>query len=248
MNVHFATDTDGLAQDGAELFLRIAKETVRSRNMFAAAISGGSSPRGMHRLLGREPLRSEMPWSKTHLFWVDERILPYEHPESNFGAARDDFLSHVPISEDHVHPMPVDLPPAERAEVYRRGLDAFFGHPTVPVFDLMVLGLGPDGHTASLFPGSSPDPSGQEPWVIAVTGGNPNVARLTLTYPVLNSASHTVMLVEGAGKADIVRRIITGEPPLLPAHYIEPYSGTLTWLLDRAAASSLPEGGGRGIG
>ena len=247
-NLQIAKDAEALAREGAELFLRIAQESVRSRNRFTAAISGGSSPRGMNRLLAREPFRSEIPWSDTHLFWVDERLLPYDNPESNFGAARDDFLSGVPIPEGNVYPMPVELAPADGAEAYQRELNDFFNDPAMPVFDLIFLGLGPDGHTASLFPGSSPDPSGQEPWVISVTGGNPNVARLTLTYPVLNSARHAVMLVSGSDKADIVRQIIFGEPPLLPAHYIEPRSGTMTWLLDRSAASMLPEGGGHGTG
>ncbi|CAB5118126.1 6-phosphogluconolactonase (EC, eukaryotic type [Olavius algarvensis associated proteobacterium Delta 3] len=246
--LHIAKDADELAADGAEYFLRSAKESVRTRNRFTAAISGGSSPRGMHRLLAREPFLSEMPWSQTHLFWVDERLLPYDHPESNFGTAREDFLSRIPIPEANLSPMPVDLGPADGAGAYRRRLADFFGPLSLPKFDLIVLGLGPDGHTASLFPGSSPGSSGEAPWVIAVHGGNPNVARLTLNYNVLNSARNVGVLVSGSGKADMVRRIYTREPPMLPAHYVEPTSGSLTWLLDRAAASLLPERGGHDNG
>ena len=248
MNLHIAADSDELDRDGAELYLRIAKESVSNRHVFAAAISGGSTPRGMHRLLGRKPYRSEMPWSKTHLFWVDERLLPYDHPDSNFGAARDDFLSHVPIPEENVNSMPVNQAPKAGATAYRERLATFFNRPSIPVFDLIVLGLGPDGHTASLFPGSTPDPSGEEPWVIAVTGGNPNVGRLTLNYNVLNSARYVAMLVSGAGKADMVNRILSSEPPMLPGHYIHPTSGSMTWLLDPSAAALLPKGDNHGIG
>ena len=248
MNLHLVADTDELDRDGAELLLRIAKNSVHANNRFAVAISGGSTPRGMNRLLGQEPYHSQVPWFKTHLFWVDERLLPYDHPDSNYGAARDDFLSRVSIPDDHVNPMPVDLPPEQGAEAYGKRLANFFDHPAVPVFDLILLGLGPDGHTASLFPGSTPDPAGEEPWVLAVSGGNPNVGRLTLTYHVLNSARHVAMLVSGGGKAEMVKRIVTGEPPLLPGHYIQPTSGSMTWLLDRSAAALLPEGDNHGIG
>jgi len=234
--------------EGAGLLLRIAQESVRSDRRFAVAISGGSTPRGMHRLLTREPILSEMPWAETHMFWVDERLLPYDHPESNYGAARDDFLSLVPIPEANVNPMPVHLDPGAGAATYRQRLGEFFNHPSVPVFDLIFLGLGPDGHTASLFPERFPNLSGRDHWVIAVSGGSPSVERLTLNYNVLNSARHVVMVVSGAEKADVVRRIVTREPPMLPAHYIEPSSGSMTWLLDRAAGAELPEGVGHGIG
>jgi len=248
MTLRIAADADELDHDGAELFLRIAKDSVSTRDRFAVAISGGSTPRGMHHLLALEPRISDMPWAETHVFWVDERLMPYDHPDSNYGSARDDFLSRVPIPDANVNPMPVNLEPHAGAAAYGQCLAEFFNHPSIPIFDLIVLGLGPDGHTASLFPGSAPDPSGEEPWVISVTGGNPNVTRLTMNYNVLNRARHVGMLVSGAGKADIVRRIHSKEPPLLPAHYVVPSSGPMIWLLDRAAAALLPEGVGHGTG
>lgn len=229
-----------LDRKGAEIFCRTAKTCTEKKGRFAVAISGGSTPRGMHRQLSKAPFISKVPWQDTHIFWVDERMVPTGHPHSNFGTAKNDFLNHVPIPLSHLHPMPTDGNPDEAAAAYEEELRTFFkpAGRGWPIFDLIFLGLGTDGHTASLFPGQSwrQDSS---PWVAGVMGKNPDIYRLSLTYPVLNNAEHVLFLVSGKGKAAIVKRIFENEAAGLPAQEIQPLRRNVTWLLDRNAASRV---------
>ena len=229
-----------LSARGAELFLRTAKKGVDKKGRFAVALSGGSTPRGMHRLLGEKPFVSDTPWNKTHIFWVDERCVPEEDPASNYGLAKKDFLGRVPISPEHIHPMPGEVPPDQGALLYGKELQSFFGmnEEANPVFDLIFLGMGKDGHTASLFPGrESVLDSGK--WVVAIKGGDPDVYRLTLTYDVLNRGKQTCFLVSGKEKAPTVKAVFEESKGQLPAQRIQPTQGKLTWLLDKEAASLL---------
>jgi len=236
-----ADDPDQLAVRGAELFCKIARKAIRTTGRFMAAISGGSTPRAMNRLLTREPCVSQIAWRKTHLFWVDERMVPADDPASNFGAAREDFLEAVPLPPENIHPMTSDKSPPEAATDYQKDLKNTFGFESgnLPVFDLIFLGIGQDGHTASIFPG---DGTALETdlWVVAVKGGNPDVHRLTLTRPVLNHAGTAVFLISGKNKAAVVKTLLAPEPTQLPARNIKPVHGELIWLLDREAAALLP--------
>lgn len=231
-----------LAIESAELFRRIAVESVARGGRFSVALSGGSSPRPFHRLLADEPYRSAIPWARTHIFWVDERLVPPEDPASNFGTARNDFVARLPIPLSQVHPMCSEKVPHQAADDYQQTLAAHFGSSTesAPVFDLIVLGIGTDGHTASIFPGDRTAIE-TDRWVVAVTGGSPNVARLTLTLAVLERARCVIFLVAGRQKAAIVRTILT-EDSALPPRLIAPAAGKVTWLLDRDAADLLPDG------
>lgn len=232
-----------LARAGAEIFCRSAEIAVAQKGRFTVALSGGTTPRPMHRLLAGDPYRSVIPWRHTHIFWVDERMVPADHPDSNFGIARKDLLDHVPLSAANVHPMPTEFEPDQGAIQYGLQLRAFFKPPPGrhPVFDLISLGLGSDGHVASLFPGQPTAETGGN-WVISVKGGNPDLARLTLTFPVLNSAAQLFFLVSGKEKAAAVKAVLDGPSAGLPAQHIRPFSRNLTWLLDRAAASRPHEG------
>jgi 6-phosphogluconolactonase len=234
------SDAVRLAEKGAELMHNAAGEAVARKDSFAVAVSGGSTPRAMHRLLSQEPYLSDMPWQKTHFFWVDERMVPFDHPDSNYGAAQKDLMSMIPIPADQVYPMPAMMRPEEGADLYQAKLKTFFQDlgSLDPVFDLIILGIGTDGHTASLFPGQ---PSNQEPdrWVLGVKGGQPDVFRLTLTYAVLNSARHILFLVSGDAKAAVVKTLIEDRHAQLPAAKIQPLNGKMTWLLDQKAASLL---------
>lgn len=234
------SDSDNLAKKGSEIFCKTANETICQRDRFAVAISGGSTPRTMHRLLAQEPYLSDIPWQKTHIFWVDERMVAYDHPDSNFGTAKKDFLAKIPIPSDQVYPMPVTLRLEEGADLYQAQLNTFFQNTAsdFPVFDLILLGIGKDGHIASLFPGQS---SSQEPnrRVLSVRGGKPDVFRLTLNYNVLNNAKHILFLVSGSGKASIVKTIFEEGQARLPALRIRPLNGEMTWLLDQEAALLL---------
>jgi 6-phosphogluconolactonase len=224
------SNTAGLARRGAVMFSRMAAENVALRGRFVVAISGGSTPRPMHRIFCEEPHLSTIPWNRTHIFWVDERCVPLDDPASNYSAARADFIDKIPIPEKQVHPMPVDFAPEEGAATYQRELVHFFQTQPleIPVFDLICLGIGTDGHTASLFPGQSAL-SDKERLVVPVRGGDPHVSRLTMTFP----------LVSGKDKSTILKAILEGPPGRFPAQYIRPLHGNLTWLLDREATSLL---------
>jgi len=245
MNTHrvekiITADSKQLAAKGAEIVCKTAKETVDRQGRFAVAVSGGSTPRAMHRLMSQEPYLSDIPWQKTHVFMVDERMVAFEHPDSNFGAAQKDFLGKIPIPKKQIHPMPTVALPEEGVALYQTELDNFFRDfgGNDPVFDLIILGIGKDGHIASLFPGQ-PIIENTNRWVLSVKGGQPDVLRLTLNYHVLNSAKHILFLASGSGKAAIVKTLFEGSQVSLPAAKIKSLNGKVTWLLDRSAASLL---------
>ncbi len=233
-------DPSELARTAAGIFRTTAKDCVSQTNLLTVAISGGSTPRDMHRLLAEEPYRSDIPWKETHIFWVDERCVPVDDPESNFGLAKKDFLEQIPIPLEQIHPMPGEFSPEKGAKKYQEEMERVFqiGEKDCPIFDLIFLGMGKDGHTASLFPGAK-FPNEADRWVIAVKGVNPNVYRLTLTYDVLNRAKRVYFLVSGKEKAPIVRAVLEDKGACLPAQKIQPVQGRLTWLLDKDAASLL---------
>jgi 6-phosphogluconolactonase len=230
-------DARKLADAGAALFEQTVANAIRSRGRAAVALSGGSTPREMHRQLGGQPYVDRIPWKRIHLFWVDDRMVGAGDPASNYGAAREDFISRVPLPPAQVHPMPVIDPPTVGADAYSRELESYFG-PGKPVFDLIFLGIGSDGHTASLFPDQADAHKGPE-WVLSTKGGNPDVYRLTLGYPVLNCARAAAFLVSGLGKAGIVHTLLCNESNRYPAQRIRPRDGRLIWLLDQSAASLL---------
>jgi 6-phosphogluconolactonase len=197
----------------------------------------------MHRLFSEAPYLAAIPWQGTHLFWTDERWVPYESPESNFGTSKADFVDHVPLPAQQLHPMPTWCLASEGASIYQaelQGLFQRFGSDR-PVFDLVFLGIGTDGHTASLFPDSAGEALKEDPdiWVMRTRGGAPQVDRLTLTYSVLNHAKAIVFLVVGHGKADIVKVILEDHDGPLPAQKIHPPNGIVTWILDEGAARLL---------
>jgi len=194
----------------------------------------------MHRLLTQEPRRSNIPWDQIHVFWVDERCVPVSDPASNFGAAKRDFIDQAPIPLNQVHPMPGEIEPEAGALKYQDDLVHSFqlGEGMLPVFDLIFLGIGTDGHTASLFPGHRALKEGKR-MVLAVKGGNPDVNRLTLTLPVINNAREIVFLASGKEKAPVVKAVLNQTDERLPALRVKPHNGRLSWLMDKDAASAL---------
>ncbi len=240
IKIIITSDASQLAAKGAQIFCKTAKETVALQGRFAVAVSGGSTPRAMHRLMSQKPYLSDIPWQKTHIFWVDERMVAFDHPDSNFGTAKKDFLNIIPIPSDQVYPIPVMTRPEEGTALYQAKLKTFFHDMSSdnPVFDLILLGIGKDGHVASLFPGR-PQIKEANRWVLNVKGGQPNVFRLTLNYTVLNNARQILFLVSGSGKAAIVKTLLENSQAQLPAVKIRPPNGRVIWLLDQAAASLL---------
>jgi len=241
VEIRVEPDEAAALQATADVLRETVRSAVTNAGCASIAISGGSTPRGMHRLLSRPPYAEGISWDRVHLFWTDERLVSHEHPASNFGAARTDFLQSLPRSPGGLHPVPVSSDGDASARRYEEEIRRHFHqrHLDEPVFDLILLGLGADGHTASLFPGS-PVLSEQRRWAAAVKGGEPDVERVTLTYIVLNNARRVLFLVTGDSKAAAVRHVLTDAAPVLPAQRIRPPAGSVAWVLDRTAASLLP--------
>lgn len=237
--VRTAPDAQAASAALAESFAACAEEAVNARGRFSVALTGGSGPRQAYRLLGDEPLRSRVPWKGVHLFWGDERCVPPRHARSNFRMANEAFIARVPIPPGNVHRMRGELPPDQGAAAYAEELAAFFG-PGVPRFDLVHLGVGPDGHVASLFPFTRPL---RERLRTVTTNlhlplGEP---RITLTLPVLNAAARIELPVMGADKADIVWAVLRGpiDPFRYPAQFVRPTGGEMVWMTDAAAAARV---------
>jgi 6-phosphogluconolactonase len=240
IEIRVEPDETAALQAAADALMETARSAAAAAGCASIAISGGNTPRGMHRLLARAPYAAGISWDRVHFFWADERMVPYEDPASNFGAAQADFLEILPQPPAGVHAIPADGDPEAAARRYEEALRQHFQQLNLsePVFDLICLGLGADGHTASLFPGS-PVLSEPRRWAAACKGGVPDVWRITLTLSILNRARRIVFLVTGEGKAAAVRHVLSGSWPILPAQQVCPPAGRTTWVLDRAAASLL---------
>lgn len=227
-------DPASLARDTAEW---IVGRALASADRFALNLSGGSTPKALYALLAEPAFRDRMPWARVHLFWGDERFVPPEHPDSNFRMAHEAMAAHVPIPANNVHPFPTDSTPEDCAGRYQQTLQAYYGavrlDPARPLFDITLLGLGEDGHTASLFPGTAVLGE-REAWTAAVIGTKPE-PRLTLTYPALDSSRSAAFLLAGAGKHAMLTRLLAGDAAL-PAAGVAPV-GDLLVLMDRAAST-----------
>ena len=217
-----------------------SKDAVSQRSHFTVALSGGSTPKRLYELLANadEEYFSQIPWDQVQFFWTDERHVGPDHPDSNYRMANEAMLSKVPIESAQVHRMLGELTdPNEAAHRYDSLLTKTFDS-ELPRFDLVLLGLGNDGHTASLFPGTTALLEQHQlvtaPWVEKL-----NSHRLTMTLPLLNNAAAIVFLVSGADKSDILSQVLDGPPGKFPAQLIDPVDGRLTWLVDRAAALNL---------
>ena len=239
-NIIIKDDPTLLAKQAAEIFLAGARGPIDKRRPFTVAISGGATPRPMHKMLARAPYCTDIPWEKIRIFWVDERCIPQNNPESNYGTAKKDFIDEVSIPQTHVHRITCKPSPRASAKEYQKTLKDFFSFQTarIPRFDLIYLGMGADGHIASLFPGQKTLDE-KEKLVVAVKGGDPDMNRITMTLPLLNQARHIVFLVTGEEKARTVQTALENRKIRLPAQKIRPLNGRLTWLLDRKAASLL---------
>lgn len=226
-NVIVLADREAVSRAAADRFVELARSTAR----FTVALSGGSTPHRLFEALAAPPFRDQVPWSQVHLFWGDERCVPPHHADSNYGMAREALLDHISIPAMNVHRIRGELSPEQAAALYEAELKNLLG--AGGQFDLVLLGMGTDGHTASLFPGSEALEE-RERTAIPTYAEHLGSWRVTLTLPALNRARHVLFLVSGASKAPAWQQIQAGEP--LPAGLIRPSQGELTWLLDRDAA------------
>ena len=231
--VEVAKDPEALAHRVARWITDLAADT---RGRFAICLSGGSTPRRLYQLLAESPYRDALPWDRVHWFWGDERFVPWDHPDSNYRMAREAMLARAPAPPQNIHGIATTGTPDHAAGVYEQVLKSYYGSETLdparPLFDVEILGLGPDGHTASLFPGTSVLEERQR-WVVEVVGVKTET-RITLTYPPLESSRHTAFLVAGADKREVLARALAGDPAL-PAARVGPL-GELIWFADEAAA------------
>lgn len=243
-----------LSRATAQHFVESIRAAVAARGVARIAISGGGSPKSVFALLADpgQTYRKSIPWDRLHIFWVDERCVPPDSPDSNYGNARALLLDRVPLAPEHIIRIEGELDPEEGAARYEAAIRAHFRleGAEIPIFDVIQLGMGDDGHTASLFPHTE---ALHEMGRIAVANHVPQQKqswRATLTWPVINAGREVFFLIEGQAKADPVGRVLEGpyDPETLPSQLIQPQSGKLLFLLDRAAAAHLPPPDSQGIG
>jgi len=240
-DIRIFKDLENLSRHAAELFIEQATRSIEVRGRFLVALNGGSTPTRLFQLLATE-YQNKVEWSKVHIFWGDERCVPPDDPGSSYGQARDALLSHVPIPDSNIHRVNTDLQPAEASKDYSRTLSGFASPPFgFPRFDVVYLGMGEDGHTASLFPGSPVDVIEPTLPVTAQYQDRP-ANRVTLTQLVFNQAHIIVFMATGEKKAVTLAEVLSDRynPELYPAQRIDPKDGELIWLVDEDAASKLP--------
>lgn len=240
--IEICSDADELALRAAALFSDLAEKSCQRSGRFTVALSGGSTPRRLFAILAAPPYAGTVPWSQVFFFWGDERCVPPNHPESNYRMARETLLSKVPVPPENVFRIPAeDHDPSRAAERYSTAIREFFA-PSPPLFDLVFLGMGADGHTASLFPDTNALEIDDR---IAVANYVPKFQawRITLTASTINAAHMIVFLVAGDDKSDALREVIEGEkrPRTFPSQLIVPTHGGLKWMIDRAAARLLSQ-------
>ena len=233
-----------LAKAAADFIAKRIKEVLKTQDRFTIALSGGSTPKALHELLAKAPYADQIPWLQLHVFWGDERYVPIDDEQSNAGMAYDTLLGHVYTPEDQIHVWRTDLEPDAAAADYDRILHEYFGDTGEaspgPTFDLVLLGMGDDGHTLSLFPGTDVVHE-QTAWTKAYFLDQQNMYRLTLTAPVVNRASCVLFLVAGPKKAAPLREVLEGQyrPDTYPSQVIKPTTGELVWMVDAQAAANL---------
>jgi 6-phosphogluconolactonase len=240
-DVRYLTDPKALNLAAAELFLSLVSSAIAEGGRFTAALSGGSTPKGLYALLADTPYCDQIAWERVHLFWADERCVPPEHDDSNFRLVHELLLSRVAIPKENVHRISGENGADRAAADYEQDVRTFFCTEGYPVFDLVILGVGADGHTASLFPGS-PLLTERDRLAAPVYLGDQKQDRVTLTLPVFDHAKRVLFLASGMAKQNVIRSILAeGNPEGLPAGLVQPLTGDSIWYLDQDAASRLPK-------
>jgi 6-phosphogluconolactonase len=237
-------DAEAVSRAAGQDLVELAREAIAQRGRFCVALSGGSTPRRMYEILGEAPRWAQIDWRRVEFFWGDERAVPPEHPDSNYGVAATVLLRKLGVPAERVHRIRGELEAEEAATLYQDELARVFATPTEglpPIFDLILLGMGADGHTASLFPYSQALTERRR-WVVGNTVPRIGKSRVTMTFPTLNRAAEVRLLVTGSDKAAALREALAGprEPERLPVQAVVPEGGRLIWLVDRAAAAELP--------
>lgn len=231
---------DDVAHFAAEQIVAISNAAIADRGRFSVGLSGGSTPKLLFALLASEHFAPRIDWANVHVFWGDERCVPPDHADSNYRMTRETLLDHVPVPPENVMRMQSERDPVQAAADYEQRLRAFFPDADYPRFDLLLQGMGNDGHTASLFPNTEAL-NEQSRWVVANYVPKFETWRITLTAPAINAAENVMFLVTGANKADALHNVLKGarQPHTYPSQLIQPTQGTLVWAVDQAAAAKL---------
>jgi len=233
-------DMAALSRAGTDEIVRCAKERIAARGRFTIALSGGSTPQGAHALLAQQ---KDLLWERIYVFFGDERHVPPDDKQSNYRAARESLLSKIPIPSENVHRIPAELDAPVAAQQYEDDLRKFFQLPPGewPRFDLIMLGMGPDGHTASLFPNTRALNENSR-WVVANRVEKLNTWRITFTFPLINHAAEILYLVAGDDKAEVLRDVLEGQKSdAYPTQRVQPVNGKLMWIIERGAARLLTQ-------
>ena len=242
-NIHAYPNKEKLVAATTELAANCIEQAIKQNGLCNMALSGGNTPGGIFSLLASNPYRDRLDWSRLHLFWGDERMVPQEHQDSNFRMVQETLLNHIEIPDVNVHRIRGEIAPEKSAEEYAELLGVHFKE-DLPHFDLILLGLGEDGHTASLFPETDAVDE-CEKYAVAVFVPKLSAWRVTLTLPVLNAAREVLFLVSGRSKSEMIQRIISMKQPAkeLPATMVNPQSGELHWMLDSEAMVLINKSG-----
>jgi 6-phosphogluconolactonase len=244
MQIALYPDIDILSRDAAQYVVRLAAESIAMHGRFTIALSGGTTPKRLYALLGDEPYRGQIDWTRVEIFWSDERCVPPDSADSNYLLAQQVLLSKIPAAASQIHRMPADEGDRDAAsEAYTEEMRRVFATDGIPNFDLIQLGMGPEGHTASLFPHQA-SLHEQQRLVMPVIVPKPPPPRLTFTPLILNAARHVLFLITGSEKADAIQAVLEGEynPDEYPAQIVGPTNGEVVWMLDQGAASKLTKG------
>jgi 6-phosphogluconolactonase len=239
MNLHTYKDADALSQGVAVWMSEYIGRVLMQQDRFTLALSGGSTPQKLHKVLASSPFREKIDWSKIHFFWGDERAVPFEDERNNAKMAFDSLLDHVPVKKEQIHLMRTDIEPEAAAKEYEAILHKYFDGKE-KTFDLVLLGMGDDGHTLSLFPGTAIVHE-KDAWTKSFYLAPQSMYRLSLTAPVVNLSAAVAFLVTGKNKADTLKQVLNGsfQPEKFPSQLIQPLIGELHWFLDEAAAAGL---------
>ncbi|HEY0271816.1 MAG TPA: 6-phosphogluconolactonase [Chitinophaga sp.] len=239
MELHIAKDPAQLSENLAAWISNYILEVLQEQPRFSFVLSGGNTPKALYQLLAKAPYNTMIPWEKLDFFWGDERVVPFEDSRNNALMAYNTLLNHVPVKPEQIHVMKTDIDPVASAAEYQKFLEHYF-RGQAKTFDLVLLGMGDDGHTLSLFPGTEVVHE-QEKWVTAFWLPAQDMFRITLTAPVVNKAACIIFMATGNGKALTLKNVIEGEynPDLYPSQQIRPKSGELHWFVDEAAAAAM---------
>jgi len=248
MQLHIYKNTEELSSQVADWMIDHINKTLQKQGRFTLVLSGGSTPKKLNELLTTEAYKNKIDWSKVHIFWGDERFVPFNDERNNAKMAFDTLLNHVPVAKDNIHVMQTEnITPEDSAKAYEEVLKNYFpltGNrkpETLNSFDLVILGMGDDGHTLSLFPGKTEVIHETEKWCISLWLESQDMYRVTLTHPIVNQSAAVAFLVTGSNKVKALHEVLEGEynPDLYPSQIIKPVKGELHWFLDEAAAAGI---------